>query len=66
MTKPTTIDAYLASQPEETRLVLDEVRKTLQKGMPKAQEAISYVSPAYKMHGTAVFFFARCKKHFPI
>lgn len=66
MTKPTTIDAYLATQPDETRQVLDQVRATLQKAMPKAEEAISYAIPAYKMHGTAVLFFAGWKKHFSL
>lgn len=33
---------------------------TLQKAMPKAEEAISYAVPAYKMHGKDVLFFAGC------
>lgn len=66
MTKPTTIDAYLAMQPEETQAVLRKVRATLQKAMPKAEECISYAIPAFKLHGSAILFFAGWKKHFSL
>lgn len=42
MTKPTTIDAYLAAQPEETRRVLDQVRATLQKAMPRRKSRMRF------------------------
>ena len=66
MKTPASVDAYLAAQPEETRALLAKVRATLQKAMPKAEEAISYGIPAFKLHGTAIVFFAGWKKHFSL
>lgn len=66
MTKPATIDAYLATQPEHTQAVLKKVRATLQKAMPNAEECISYAIPAFKLHGSAIVFFAGWKEHFSL
>jgi uncharacterized protein YdhG (YjbR/CyaY superfamily) len=42
------VDDYLATMPESTRKVLDEVRAIIRKALPTAEEVISYQIPAYK------------------
>lgn len=58
-----TVDAYLAAQPPLQRKVLAQVRATLRKALPKAEEVISYSMPAYRLHGYVVVFFAGWKEH---
>jgi uncharacterized protein YdhG (YjbR/CyaY superfamily) len=50
------VDSYLASQPKETRILLEGLRKTIKAAAPKAEEVISYGMPAYKYHGILVYF----------
>lgn len=52
------IDAYLATVPQETRIVLEKLHKTIKSAAPKAEEVISYQMPAFKYHGVLVFFAA--------
>ena len=58
------VDDYLATQPETTGKVLARVRTILRTTMPDADEVITYKIPTYKLHGTAVLFFAGWKNHF--
>lgn len=60
------VDGYLATMPEATRPVLDEVRATIRKTLPDAEEVISYQIPAYKRDGIAVIYFAGWKEHFSL
>lgn len=60
------VDDYLATIPEPTRAVLEQVRATIRKALPKADEVISYQIPAYKVDGVAVVYFAGWKEHFSI
>jgi uncharacterized protein YdhG (YjbR/CyaY superfamily) len=57
-----TVDEYINAQEEEVRAVLEEIRLTIKKGAPKAEEVISYGMPAYKQNGMLVYF-AACKNH---
>jgi len=43
-----TVDAYVASFPPDVQAVLQDVRRTIRKAAPTAEEAISYDIPAYK------------------
>ena len=56
------VDAYMALQPEPTRIKLEELRKIIKAAVPEAEEVISYKMPAYKFHGMLVGF-AGYKKH---
>ena len=56
------IDDYLATVPEEPRVVLEKLRRTIKSAAPKAEEAISYRIPTLKYHGPLVFF-AAFKSH---
>jgi len=50
------VDEYLAACPEEVRAVLDRVRQTVRKAAPEAEEGIGYQMPAYRLHGTLLYF----------
>ena len=60
------VDDYLASQPKAVRDVLDRVRSTIRKAVPRAEEAISYQIPAYKLHGRTILYFAGWKHHYSL
>jgi len=53
-----TVDDYLAAVPEDVRVTLSKLRKTIKAAAPKATEVISYQIPAYKHHGLLVGFAA--------
>ncbi|CAG5018821.1 hypothetical protein DYBT9275_06078 [Dyadobacter sp. CECT 9275] len=54
--KPTTIDEYLSGFPEDVRLLLEEVRATIKKVAPDAEETINYGIPTFKLKGNLVHF----------
>ena len=56
------IDEYLATVPDDKRLVLESLRQTIKEAAPEAEETISYMMPAYKYHGMLVYF-AAFKNH---
>ena len=58
-----TVDQYIASQPEETRRVLRQIRKVLRAALRGAEEVISYQIPAYKLPGGTVVYFGGWKHH---
>lgn len=60
--KPQSIDAYIALQEAFMRPKLEQIRKTIRKAAPGADETISYSMPAYKFHGMLVYF-AAFKNH---
>ena len=60
--KSNEIDLYIASFPKETQLMLNQVRETIKKAAPEAEEVISYNMPAYKQNGMLVYF-AGYKNH---
>lgn len=61
-----TIDDYIDAQPETSGPVLHRVRSILRKALPKAEEAISYNIPAYKLNGAVVLYFAGWKQHYSV
>ncbi len=65
ITKRTTardIDEYFSSFPKDVREILEQIRATIRKAAPDADEAISYGMPAFKLKGNLVYF-AAFKKH---
>lgn len=64
--KFSTVEEYLAAQPEAVRPFLDKVRAAIRKALPKAEECISYQIPAFKQDGHPVIYFAGFKKHYSI
>lgn len=57
-----TIDEYIVSFPEETQALLLQLRDTIRKAAPDAEESISYRMPAFKYNGVLVYF-AGYKNH---
>jgi uncharacterized protein YdhG (YjbR/CyaY superfamily) len=58
----TSIDAYIASFPEETQKILEELRATIKVAAPDAEEKISYQIPTFALKGNLVHF-AAYKNH---
>ena len=62
MNKPKNIDEYVSAFPRETQKLLEQLRQTINKPAPKAEEVISYGMPAFKMKRVLVYF-ASYSKH---
>jgi len=58
----TSIDEYISSFPDNVQEILQEIRQTIHKAAPKAEEAISYQIPTFKLNGNLVHF-AAWKNH---
>lgn len=56
------IDEYIASFPEEIQKKLNDMRATVKKAAPNAEEAIKYAIPTLVFHGNLVHF-AAFKNH---
>jgi len=56
------IDAYISVQPENVKVILEKLRKTIKDAAPESEEVISYQMPAFKFHGILVYF-AAWKNH---
>ena len=60
--KPTNIDGYISQFPADVQAVLQEVRDTIRRAAPDAEETISYLMPAFRQNGILVYF-AAWKNH---
>jgi uncharacterized protein YdhG (YjbR/CyaY superfamily) len=58
MIKAKDVDSYIAACPAAVQKKLQQLRQTIKKAAPEAEELISYQIPAYKFHGMLVFFAA--------
>ena len=56
------IDQYIAGFSSEIQAILQEIRATIKKAAPEAQEAISYQMPTFKLNGNLIHF-AAFKNH---
>ncbi len=56
------IDSYISIFSDDIRVLLQQLRTTIKKAAPEAQEVISYQMPAYKYYGMLVYF-AGYKNH---
>ncbi len=61
--KPTTIDEYIREFPEEIQIILTNIRETIRESAPKAEEAISYQIPTFKLNKKNLVHFAAFKNH---
>lgn len=52
------IDEYISRFPNETAAKLEQLRATIKKAAPKAEEIISYKMPAFKLDGMLVWYTA--------
>ena len=60
---PKDIDSYIAGFPKDVQRVLREIRATIRKAAPAAEEAISYQIPTFKLDGRALVYFAGFENH---
>jgi uncharacterized protein YdhG (YjbR/CyaY superfamily) len=60
--KPNNVNEYIESFPKATQTLLKQIRATIKKAAPYAEELISYQMPAYKCNGPLVYF-AGYKNH---
>lgn len=63
MKKYNNVDEYLSSFPKEIQKVLKQVRETIKKTAPQAEEKISYGVPSFTLNGKQLIYFAGFKKH---
>lgn len=57
-----TIEEYIESFPIHTQKLLQEIRGTIKKAAPEAEETINYAMPTFKLNGNLVHF-AGYKNH---
>jgi uncharacterized protein YdhG (YjbR/CyaY superfamily) len=57
------VDEYINEFPKDVQALLIQVRNTIIKNAPHAEEGISYGMPAYKIHGKPLVYFAGFKNH---
>ena len=53
---PKTIDEYIADYPKDIQKLLEQVRNTIKKAAPKAEEKINYGIPTFTLNGNLVHF----------
>jgi len=61
--KPSTIDVYIASFPDDVQGILETMRRTIKKAAPTAEETIRYQMPTFKLNGKNRVQFAAFKHH---
>jgi len=57
-----TVDSYIEAQPLNIRPILNQIRDTLRKALPNAEECISWGMPTYRDKHNIIHFAAH-KKH---
>ncbi len=62
----TSVDEYIAAQPDAVQEILRRVRNAIRKAVPGAHEVISYKMPTYKLGGHRLVYFAIWKQHYSI
>lgn len=63
MKKYKNISEYIKDCPKDIQSQLQKIRKAIKEVAPKAEEAVSYGMPTFKLHGNLVHF-AAFKTHF--
>jgi uncharacterized protein YdhG (YjbR/CyaY superfamily) len=61
--RPKDIDEYIARFPLNTQEILEQIRVTIKKVVPEAEEKISYGIPTFNLNGTYLIYFAAYKNH---
>ena len=57
------MDDYIEAFPDEVKIILGQVRSTIKKAAPEAEESISYGMPAFTLNGKPLVYFAGYKNH---
>lgn len=59
---PKSIDEFIAGYPRDVQVILQQIRTTITKAAPDAEEAIKYQIPTFVLNGNLVHF-AAFKNH---
>jgi uncharacterized protein YdhG (YjbR/CyaY superfamily) len=60
---PKNMDEYIAGFPSDVQKTLEDIRVTIRKAAPGAEETISYKIPCFNLKGKYLIYFAAYKKH---
>ena len=63
---PKDMDEYIAGFAPSTQHALNEIRETIKRLIPEAEETISYAIPCVKLEGKYLVYFAGYKNHIGI
>ena len=63
LSKPKTVDQYLAALDDDQRDALERLRGIIRKAAPGAEEAISYGLPAFRLDGRWLIWYGASKTH---
>jgi uncharacterized protein YdhG (YjbR/CyaY superfamily) len=58
MAKPENFEEYIVALPVETQKRMEQIRTTIKKAAPQAEEVISYGMPSYRLNGRLLYFAA--------
>lgn len=61
-TKNDPVTEFISKYPDDNRKILTKIRQVIKKAAPKAQEAMAYGIPTFKLNGNLVHF-SGFKKH---
>jgi uncharacterized protein YdhG (YjbR/CyaY superfamily) len=61
--KPNNIEEYIGSYPKDIQKILEQIRATIKKVAPDAEESIGYGMPAFKTNHKPLVYFAAYKNH---
>ena len=56
-----TVDEYIEASPADVRAALQQMRETIRRAAPGAEEVISYQMPAFRLNGILVYYAAHPK-----
>lgn len=57
------IDEFIGSFPSDVQVILEKIRKVIQKAAPKATETMSYGIPTFDLNGKHLVHFSALKNH---
>lgn len=63
MKKPETFEEYSLDFPEETQLILENLKNFIQNLLPESTLCINYGIPTFKLNGKNVIYFGGFKNH---
>ena len=55
-TAPKDVDEYIAGFPKEVQEILEQIRMTIRRAAPDAEETIKYKMPTFTLNGNLVYF----------
>jgi uncharacterized protein YdhG (YjbR/CyaY superfamily) len=61
--KPTSIEEYLETLPDDVRARVEQVRQIVDEMVPDGEGCISYAIPAVKLRGKIVVYYSGWKQH---